>query len=128
MVFLSRSFSTCQSPAPLLPCRPVTCDIIRQWIIKNNAESENSNWILANTKPCPRCQRPIEKNQGCMHMSCTQCRHEFCWLCSEDWKKHGDKTGGFYACNRSEMSPNFRASRDFCIALTEPVAIAAVLP
>lgn len=44
------------------------------WIRKNSAESENLNWILANTKPCPKCKRPIEKNQGCMHMSCSQVR------------------------------------------------------
>jgi len=26
------------------------------WLqIKNSAESENLNWILANTKPCPKC-------------------------------------------------------------------------
>ena len=35
-----------------------------------SAESENMNWILANTKPCPKCSRPIEKNQGCMHTTC----------------------------------------------------------
>ena len=43
-----------------------------KWIRKNSAESENLNWILANTKPCPKCKRPIEKNQGCMHMNCSQ--------------------------------------------------------
>jgi hypothetical protein len=47
---------------------------VRKWITKNSAESENLNWILANTKPCPKCHRPIEKNQGCMHMTCSQCR------------------------------------------------------
>ena len=99
------------------------------WIRKNSAESENLNWILANTKPCPKCKRPIEKNQGCMHMSCSQvrwrclfasrshasvqsmanadscplcsqCKYEFCWLCLAPWKEHGEATGGFYACNR----------------------------
>ena len=71
-----------------------------KWIQKNSAESENANWILANTKPCPKCKRPIEKNQGCMHMVCTQCRSEFCWLCLGNWAEHGERTGGYYSCNR----------------------------
>eukprot|EP00775_Hariotina_reticulata_P011699 gene11699-11843_t len=84
--------------------RPVSCDTVRKWITKNSAESENLNWILANTKPCPKCHRPIEKNQGCMHMTCSQCRHEFCWLCNGAWADHGERTGGFYACNRYEAA------------------------
>ncbi|WIA08252.1 hypothetical protein OEZ85_007696 [Tetradesmus obliquus] len=84
--------------------RPVSCDTVRKWITKNSAESENLNWILANTKPCPKCYRPIEKNQGCMHMTCSQCRHEFCWLCNGTWSEHGERTGGFYACNRYEAA------------------------
>ncbi|EFN58957.1 hypothetical protein CHLNCDRAFT_137543 [Chlorella variabilis] len=80
--------------------RPVDCETVRKWMIKNSAESENLNWILANTKPCPKCTRPIEKNQGCMHMTCSQCRHEFCWLCHGPWAEHGERTGGFYNCNR----------------------------
>lgn len=81
----------------------VSCDTVRKWITKNSAESENLNWILANTKPCPKCHRPIEKNQGCMHMTCSQCRHEFCWLCNGSWAEHGERTGGFYACNRWDI-------------------------
>lgn len=46
------------------------------------------------------CRRPIEKNQGCMHMTCSQCRHEFCWLCLGAWAEHGERTGGFYQCNK----------------------------
>lgn len=51
---------TCGQPAH----RPATCEHVRQWNIKNSAESENVTWILANTKPCPKCRTPIEKNQG----------------------------------------------------------------
>jgi ariadne-1 len=43
--------------------RPVSCETVLKWIRKNSAESENLNWILANTKPCPQCHRPIEKSQ-----------------------------------------------------------------
>ncbi|GHP08012.1 hypothetical protein PPROV_000675400 [Pycnococcus provasolii] len=80
--------------------RPVDCGTVRSWLYKNSAESENTNWILANSKPCPKCKRPIEKNQGCMHMVCgPPCKHEFCWLCLAPWSEHGERTGGFYTCN-----------------------------
>ncbi|XP_047307724.1 probable E3 ubiquitin-protein ligase ARI7 isoform X2 [Impatiens glandulifera] len=85
--------------------RPVDCGTVSKWILKNSAESENMNWILANSKPCPKCKRPIEKNQGCMHMTCTPpCKFEFCWLCLGVWSDHGERTGGFYACNRYEAA------------------------
>ncbi|KAG5549519.1 hypothetical protein RHGRI_014749 [Rhododendron griersonianum] len=85
--------------------RPVDCSTVATWILKNSAESENMNWILANSKPCPKCKRPIEKNQGCMHITCTlPCKFEFCWLCLGPWSDHGEKTGGFYACNRYETA------------------------
>ncbi|KAL2641981.1 hypothetical protein R1flu_009568 [Riccia fluitans] len=85
--------------------RPVDCDTVARWILKNSAESENMNWILANSKPCPKCKRPIEKNQGCMHITCTPpCKFEFCWLCLGAWTDHGERTGGFYACNRYEAA------------------------
>lgn len=57
---------------------------------------------MANTKSCPKCKRAIEKNQGCNHMTCKLCSHEFCWLCLGDWKEHGQKTGGYYNCNKYE--------------------------
>ncbi|KAI3880487.1 hypothetical protein MKX03_001696 [Papaver bracteatum] len=78
--------------------RPVDCDTVHKWVLKNSAESENVAWILANSKSCPKCKKPIQKNEGCMHMKC-KCGFDFCWLCLGDWKTHGEKTGGFYACN-----------------------------
>jgi len=51
-----------------------------------------------------QCKAPIEKNDGCNHMTCTNrlCRHEFCWICRKDWKLHSSDTGGFFRCNRWE--------------------------
>ncbi|CEM21973.1 unnamed protein product [Vitrella brassicaformis CCMP3155] len=75
--------------------RPIPCETIKKWNEKNQSEAENMTWILVNTKNCPKCKNPIEKNHGCMHMTC-RCRHEFCWLCLGDWKDH---RGDYYRCN-----------------------------
>lgn len=82
--------------------RPADCKTVNMWNVKNSAESENISWIRANTKKCPKCHKPIEKNQGCNHMVCAKaggCGHEFCWLCLGDWSTHGTTTGGYYQCN-----------------------------
>ncbi|XP_065846864.1 probable E3 ubiquitin-protein ligase ARI8 [Euphorbia lathyris] len=68
--------------------RPVDCDTVKRWISKNHSESENVNYILAYCKPCPKCRRPIEKNEGCMHMVCRVCLHSFCWLCLAPYDNH----------------------------------------
>lgn len=67
-------------------------------------DSLNEGWIKKNTKKCPVCSVSIEKNQGCMHMTCRNCKYEFCWLCSGDWKQHGSTTGGYYDCNKFKKS------------------------
>ncbi|KAI3971118.1 hypothetical protein MKW92_013659 [Papaver armeniacum] len=71
--------------------RPIDCSTIAKWKEKNRSESENVNWILANSKPCPKCQRPIEKIM-------------FCWLCLGPWSNHGSNTGGYYQCNRYQRA------------------------
>mmetsp|Transcript_42957 Transcript_42957/g.108434 ORF Transcript_42957/g.108434 Transcript_42957/m.108434 type:complete len:526 (-) Transcript_42957:588-2165(-) len=87
---------------------PATCLNVEQWMEKASDESENVNWLMANTKRCPECRSPIEKNGGCMHMTCSKasggCGHEFCWLCREPWSTHGSHTGGYYACNKYDSS------------------------
>jgi ariadne-1 len=35
-------------------------------------------------------------------MTCKMCTFEFCWLCLGDWKEHGQKTGGYFNCNKYE--------------------------
>lgn len=81
---------------------PVTCDHLTLWQEKCKNESETANWILANTKKCPKCSVRIEKNQGCNHMVCRHCKFEFCWVCLGAWGDHGTNTGGYYKCNRYE--------------------------
>jgi len=85
---------------------PVGCDHLERWLQKANDESENVKWMIANTKKCPKCRSPIEKNGGCMHMTCkiAACGYEFCWLCRGAWTEHGTATGGYYQCNKYDIS------------------------
>jgi ariadne-1 len=87
---------------------PANCEDMDAWKQKASDESENVKWMVANTKRCPQCRSSIEKNGGCMHMTCRKeaggCGHEFCWLCRGSWKEHGSHTGGYYNCNKYEAS------------------------
>jgi len=86
---------------------PAPCCIMDEWFNKCNADSENALWLMNNTKNCPKCKLPIEKNSGCNHMTCRNCKHDFCWLCKGAWSEHGSATGGFYRCNKFvEMEKN----------------------
>lgn len=87
---------------------PCPCEQVDAWRQKASDESENVTWLMANTKKCPQCRSPIEKNGGCMHMTCRKnaggCGFEFCWLCRGPWTEHGSATGGYYSCNKYEKS------------------------
>ena len=47
-------------------------------------------WKELFTKNCPSCRAHIEKNEGCKHMECIKCRHEFCWDCMQLWRSHSE--------------------------------------
>lgn len=34
-----------------------------------------------NHKLCPSCSSPIEKANGCNHMTCWKCKTHMCWRC-----------------------------------------------
>lgn len=82
---------------------PTDCQIIRKWLTKCADDSETANYISAHTKDCPKCHICIEKNGGCNHMQCFNCKHDFCWMCLGDWKAHGSE---YYECSRYKENPN----------------------
>ncbi|KAJ2799196.1 hypothetical protein H4R21_003636 [Coemansia helicoidea] len=88
---------------------PAPCYLVERWMQKCRNDSETSNWIKANTKECIKCKSTIEKNGGCNHMTCRECRHEFCWVCMGPWSEHGQS---YYNCNRfdDDASKNARDS------------------
>lgn len=66
---------------------PVPCSMLIDWAKVKKEDMEVQDWILKNTKPCPNCKINIQKHGGCMHMTCTKCRHEFCWDCMGLWAR-----------------------------------------
>ncbi|XP_030748660.1 potential E3 ubiquitin-protein ligase ariadne-2 [Sitophilus oryzae] len=82
---------------------PTDCQVIKKWLTKCADDSETANYISAHTKDCPKCHICIEKNGGCNHMQCYNCKHDFCWMCLGDWKSHGSE---YYECSRYRENPN----------------------
>ncbi|GFQ00355.1 probable E3 ubiquitin-protein ligase ari8 [Phtheirospermum japonicum] len=88
---------------------PSDCETVAKWAEKNNgSEADSATWVTAYTKPCPKCRRSIEKNQGCNHMTCGQpCGFNFCWTCLGGWKGHG-----FGQCNGYKEDKRSDSERD----------------
>ena len=51
-------------------------------------EALSSLWKGWKTKKCPNCKVDIQKNQGCSHMTCSRCSHQFCWVCKQQSPRH----------------------------------------
>jgi len=55
----------------------------------NMSPDEMTAQLLSQTtKPCPSCQRPIEKNGGCNHMTCINCGQHSCWICGATFDQY----------------------------------------
>jgi hypothetical protein len=61
------------------PCDEVFCLIFLFYKI---LDKEFDKWKKGKTvKMCPSCKFWTEKNEGCNHMTCRACSHQWCWLC-----------------------------------------------
>eukprot|EP01113_Clastostelium_recurvatum_P009195 TRINITY_DN143_c0_g1_i1.p1 TRINITY_DN143_c0_g1~~TRINITY_DN143_c0_g1_i1.p1 ORF type:complete len:376 (-),score=62.17 TRINITY_DN143_c0_g1_i1:39-1166(-) len=51
---------------------------------EKKSATQFNGWAKANrdyVKKCPNCVAIIQKNEGCNHMTCKSCKHQFCWVC-----------------------------------------------
>ncbi|XP_068182700.1 cullin-9 isoform X2 [Antennarius striatus] len=81
---------------------PASCSHMSQWMDDGgyydgmSVEAQSKHLAKLISKRCPSCQAPIEKNEGCLHMTCAKCNHGFCWRCLKPWKPtHKD----YYNCS-----------------------------
>jgi hypothetical protein len=68
-----------------------SCQAIRDF---RDGNSQTERWVREHTKPCPNCHLATEKNGGCFHMKCEQCRYDYCWNCLRPWAGHTN----YYRC------------------------------
>jgi len=101
---------------------PASCADMQQWTTKCRDDSETYNWLMANTKACPKCQTAIEKNGGCNHMTCksVSCKHEFCWVCEGPWSEH---SGSYYNCNKYQGDKEKKDGKESTKADTSRAAL-----
>ncbi|CAF1550071.1 unnamed protein product [Adineta ricciae] len=67
----------------------MTCSEYDQKLESDRENRQNKKYLNDHTKKCPKCKVSIEKNGGCNHMTCRNCKHEFCWSCLTDYKSAG---------------------------------------
>lgn len=86
---------------------PLGCEAFKAWekSLERLKEKLTSFWKKSHTKDCPKCGVSIEKDAGCMHVTCCQCSWNFCWMCLGKWEDHGSGTGGYYKCNIYKEDP-----------------------
>mmetsp|Transcript_26669 Transcript_26669/g.50548 ORF Transcript_26669/g.50548 Transcript_26669/m.50548 type:complete len:531 (-) Transcript_26669:991-2583(-) len=102
-------------PRCALPSHPfTTC---------SRAMQRHTGMYMANNncKRCPSCNSMIEKDGGCNHMTCSQCGHNFCWLCRGNWRS---------GCKNKFCRPNDFLNRKLgCTApVLKPVVVVVGTP
>lgn len=72
----------------------------------------------------------IEKNEGCNHMTCRHCLHEFCWLCGNNWYSHGScpLLNGNGQPERSVLDSPYWGPNRIVRGITKTVAATVALP
>ena len=80
------------------PHWPAECGECRTFEVRHG-EGVPSLQVSEGIKPCPNCNVPIEKNGGCLHMRCWQCKADFCWACGQTNHAKGGTWHPNGACN-----------------------------
>ncbi|KAF2283766.1 hypothetical protein GH714_015037 [Hevea brasiliensis] len=74
--YIEENGSTKWCPGP--GChRPLDCETVKKWVLKNTSESENMNYILAYCKPCPNYFGSRSKKIEMAKQSLEKCTHYF---------------------------------------------------
>ena len=71
--------------------KPAKCEDANKW--RENLDKNIR--VIGNNKKCPGCSTQTEKNKGCDHVYCKQCKAYWCWICEGGaWKDYNHKCTG----------------------------------
>ena len=84
--------TACKAPAH----EGMTCEAFA-----TSHEFESARAIAKSSKECPGCRAPTQRSEGCSHMTCHQCKFEWCWLCGGKYR--GNYTFGS-TCTCAELA------------------------
>ncbi|CAN8298808.1 unnamed protein product [Cochlearia groenlandica] len=72
--------------------RPVTCNNASLWLTLILNDLRSVAWITENTKCCPRCASPVQRNgDPDMRLITCICSCTFCWRCFRSKEAHNGK-------------------------------------
>ena len=74
-------------------------DCLKEWHGKEECKIQTDKkfeeWRNSkNVKKCPKCKTYIEKIDGCNHMTCSNCKYQWCWLCLKEYFPDHFEAGG----------------------------------
>jgi E3 ubiquitin-protein ligase RNF19A len=82
-----------------------------------------------NIKNCPKCNARTHKFDGCNHITCYRCEHQYCWLCLADYSEFHFSDFNIFGCAglQNDQETRSRCNRGFLIIFCGLPALAVAV-
>ncbi|XP_064212932.1 E3 ubiquitin-protein ligase lubel isoform X3 [Tribolium castaneum] len=108
----------------------ISCEKFAEWKDANDPENQASavaKHLAENGIDCPKCKfRYSLARGGCMHFTCTQCKHEFCYGCGKPFMM-GAKCGVSQYCGKLGLHAHHPRNCLFYLRDKEPTELQKLL-
>jgi E3 ubiquitin-protein ligase RNF31 len=108
----------------------ISCEKFAEWKDANDPENQATavaKHLAENGIDCPKCKfRYSLARGGCMHFTCTQCKHEFCYGCGKPFMM-GAKCGVSQYCGKLGLHAHHPRNCLFYLRDKEPAELQRLL-
>ncbi|CAM9099093.1 unnamed protein product [Ectocarpus sp. 12 AP-2014] len=84
--FTGQDVSACLSGETIKQLETIQMDVSH--LLAGDIDPSSKKLLDKDTKACPACGIPIFKTEGCDHICCRMCGHDFWWSCSDTCKNY----------------------------------------